>query len=67
MTKERKDVLVGAIEAGGTKFVCAVGSGPGSRMLAKTSFQTGNNEDHAGICGAIALGQGVIASHIKNC
>ncbi len=45
MTRKRKDVLVGAIEAGGTKFVCAVGTGPGSRMLAKTSFQTSNNEN----------------------
>jgi len=28
MTKKRSNVLVGAIEAGGTKFVCAVGTGP---------------------------------------
>jgi len=32
---------VGAIEAGGSKFVCAVGSGPGDRMLARASFPTG--------------------------
>jgi fructokinase len=36
------DILVGAIETGGTKFVCAVGSGPGDRMLARASFPTGD-------------------------
>lgn len=36
--------LVGAIEAGGTKFVCAVGVGPGDGLLARQSFPTG---DHA--------------------
>src|SRR4051812_19064442 len=36
------DVLVGGIEAGGTKFVCAVGTGPGDRMLARASFPTGD-------------------------
>lgn len=36
------DLLVGAIEAGGTKFVCAVGTGPGDRMLARASFPTGD-------------------------
>ena len=34
--------LVGGIEAGGTKLVCAVGSGPGERMLARASFPTAN-------------------------
>ncbi len=38
-----KDALVGAIEAGGTKFVVAVGNGPGNGILAKTSFPTGDN------------------------
>lgn len=34
--------LVGAIEAGGTKFVCAVGTGPGQQLLARTQFATGD-------------------------
>ena len=38
----KPDVLVGAIEAGGTKFVCAVGTGPGDQMLARASFPTGD-------------------------
>jgi len=32
--------LVGAIEAGGTKFVCAVGSGPGDGLRARIEFPT---------------------------
>ncbi|HRI69272.1 MAG TPA: ROK family protein [Polyangium sp.] len=36
-TQER---LVGAIEAGGTKFVCAVGSGPGVGMRGRVEFPT---------------------------
>jgi len=36
------DTLIGAIEAGATKFVCAVGTGPGDRMLARASFPTGD-------------------------
>jgi fructokinase len=36
------DVLVGAIEAGGTKFICAVGTGPGKGLLARASFPTGD-------------------------
>jgi fructokinase len=43
MTLNRKDVLVGAIEGGGTKYVCAVGTGPGSKMLARAEFPTGDN------------------------
>jgi len=35
--------IVGAIEAGGTKFVCAVGSGPGARLLERTQFSTGDD------------------------
>ena len=35
--------IVGAIEAGGTKFVCAVGSGPGEGILARAKFQTGDD------------------------
>lgn len=41
MSSHRDDVLVGAIEAGGTKFVCAVGSGPSQRILARIEFPTG--------------------------
>jgi fructokinase len=36
-------MLVGAIEAGGTKFVCAVGSGPGEGLLARAAFPTGSD------------------------
>ncbi len=35
--------VVGAIEAGGTKFVVAVGSGPGGRLLAREQFATGDD------------------------
>lgn len=35
--------LVGAIEAGGTKFVCAVGSGPGVELRAREQFATGED------------------------
>jgi len=35
--------LVGAIEAGGTKFVCAVGHGPGAGILDRARFETGND------------------------
>ncbi len=40
-TKKREDALVGAIEGGGTKFVCAVGTGP--HDLARTEFPTGDD------------------------
>lgn len=43
MTRDRRDLLVGAIEGGGTKFVCAVGRGPGTGILARESFPTGDN------------------------
>ncbi len=43
MDRHRQDVLVGAVEAGGTKFVCAVGTGPGERILARHTFPTGND------------------------
>lgn len=35
--------IIGAIEAGGTKFVCAVGHGPGDGILARTLFPTGDD------------------------
>lgn len=37
------DSLVGAIEAGGTKFVCAVGTGPGERLQARALFPSGDD------------------------
>lgn len=42
MPHQNKDSLVGAIEAGGTKFVCAVGTGPGDGIITKASFPTGD-------------------------
>ena len=42
MNAQQNDPIVGAIEAGGTKFVCAVGSGPGARLLERTQFSTGD-------------------------
>jgi len=42
MNKKRKSSLVGAVEAGGTKFVCAVGTGP-NEFLARTQFPTGRS------------------------
>lgn len=35
--------IVGAIEAGGTKTVCAVGHGPGAGLLARMQFTTGDD------------------------
>ena len=43
MSRQQTDPIVGAIEAGGTKFVCAVGSGPGARLLERTQFSTGDD------------------------
>jgi fructokinase len=37
------DTIYGAIEAGGTKFVAAVGYGPGEKILARQRFATGDN------------------------
>lgn len=44
MHKPLKNALVGAIEAGGTKFVCAVGIDP--QDLSRTEFPSGDNPDH---------------------
>ncbi len=38
-----RNPLVGALEAGGTKLVCAVGRGPGERILDRASFRTGDD------------------------
>lgn len=35
--------LVGAVEAGGTKFVCAIGQGPGPGLRERIQFATGDN------------------------
>lgn len=43
MNSPHDQLLVGGIEAGGTKFVCAVGSGPGERLLARHEFLTGDD------------------------
>lgn len=40
MKLSRPDVIVGAIELGGTNCHCAVGSGPGEKLLARTSFSS---------------------------
>ncbi len=40
------NVLVGAIEAGGTKFVCAVGSGPGAGVRARIELPTTDDPSH---------------------
>lgn len=43
MDRQSKDALVGAIEAGGTKFVCAVGTSP--HDIDRVEFPTGDNPD----------------------
>jgi fructokinase len=43
VSRSNNEILIGAIEAGGTKFVCAVGTGPGERLLARESFPTGGD------------------------
>lgn len=35
--------IIGAIEAGGTKFVCAVGTGPGNEILERIQFPSGDD------------------------
>ena len=41
MKKPATKSVLGAVEAGGTKFVCAVGSGRGDRLLTRARFPTG--------------------------
>jgi fructokinase len=43
MNHKIANTTVGAIEAGGTKFICAVGNGPGAGILARTHFPTGED------------------------
>lgn len=43
MSNAFQNSIIGAIEAGGTKFICAVGSGPGAGMLARAQFRTGDD------------------------
>lgn len=43
MNNAFQNTIVGAIEAGGTKFICAVGSGPGAAMLERAQFPTGDD------------------------
>jgi len=45
MNEQQFYPFVGAIEAGGTKFVCAVGSGPGELLLERTQFSTGDDPE----------------------
>ena len=47
--------IVGAVEAGGTKFVCAVGRGPGAAMLAREQFATG--DDPVKVLGQVTAGE----------
>jgi fructokinase len=44
--------MFGAVEAGGTKFVCAVGNGPGAGIAARAQFATG--DDPAATLAAVA-------------
>lgn len=37
--------LVAAIEAGGTKFVCAIGNGPGTGLRVRQQFPTGDDAE----------------------
>ncbi len=43
MSSMPRNPLVGALEAGGTKLVCAVGTGPGERLLDRVEFRTGDD------------------------
>ena len=43
MNQLNETPIVGAVEAVGTKFVCAIGSGPGARLLERAQFPTGDD------------------------
>ncbi len=43
MTWLPSNMLVGAVEAGGTKWVCAVGSGPNRELLSRVEFPVGDD------------------------
>ena len=43
MNEEPSKYLVGAVEAGGTKFVCAVGTGPGDGLRDRVQFASGDD------------------------
>ena len=43
MNTQRTGSIVGGIEAGGTKFLCAIGSGPGAGILERAHFSTGDD------------------------
>lgn len=43
MSSSLHSSLVSAIEAGGTKFVCAIGTGPGAGILERARFASGDN------------------------
>ena len=45
MKNHQENILVGAIEAGGTKFICAIGTGPGNNILSKKIFSTTKPEE----------------------
>ena len=45
MAEECGGSLVGAIETGGTKVICAVGTGPGESLRARVSFPTGGEPE----------------------
>lgn len=40
---DQQQPIVGAVEAGGTKVVCALGRGPGTGILARTQLATGDD------------------------
>jgi fructokinase len=43
MSAAFQNTTVGAIEAGGTKFICSIGSGPGAAMQERAQFSTGDD------------------------
>lgn len=43
MSDASQNPIVGAIEAGGTKFICSVGRGPGAGLLERAQFSTGDD------------------------